>query len=315
MATRESFRSFEFVVGPADAGRRLDQVLAANVPDLSRRRARVLIDLGGVFVDGARTKVAGRALRPGQVVVANVGGALDRATPAVGKAARAEDEATLPRHVIVHRDDDLVVVDKPAGLLTAPTPESDRANLASLLRGELGGEVFVVHRIDLETSGLLAFARTPEANRALAERFRDHDVERVYLAVLLGALGEDQRTVDLPVAGRRAVTHIAVAERLAGSPGATLVRCTLETGRTHQIRLHARHLGHPVLGDRKHGEPSPIDPPRMALHAAVLGFHHPRTGAPLRFERPWPEDLTPWLDALRAREPLVAAQGHDVMTR
>jgi 23S rRNA pseudouridine1911/1915/1917 synthase len=295
---RESFRRFEVVVGPADGGRRLDQFLAANVPDLSRRKARVLLDLGGVFVDGARTKVAGRLLRPGQVVVANVGGALERATPVVGKAARAGDEAALPRHTIVHRDDDLVVIDKPAGLLTAPTPESDRANLASVLRGEPGGEVFVVHRIDLETSGLLVFARTADANRALAERFRDHDVERVYLAVLLGVFGEDQRTVDLPVAGRRAVTHLAVAERL---PGATLVRCTLETGRTHQIRLHARHLGHPVLGDRQHGEPSAIDPPRMALHAAVLGFPHPRTGAPLRFESPWPEDLAPWLERLRRR--------------
>jgi 23S rRNA pseudouridine1911/1915/1917 synthase len=292
-------RKVQIVVGPEDGGRRLDQVLAARVPDLSRRKARVLIDLGGVFVDGARTKVAGRALRPGQVVVAHVGGALERATPQVGAAARAEDEAALPKPTVLYEDRDVVVVDKPAGLLTAPTPESDRANLASMLRASLGGEILVVHRIDLQTSGLLVLARTAEANRVLAERFRVHDVERVYLAVLLGALDGDERTVDLPVAGRRAVTRFAVAERFAGPPAATLVRATLETGRTHQIRLHARHLGHPVMGDARYGEPSPIDPPRTALHAAVLGFRHPRTGEPLRFERPWPDDLAPWLDRLR----------------
>ena len=155
----------------------------------------------------------------------------------------------------------------------------------------------MVHRLDLDTSGLLVFARTELANRALAERFRVHDVERVYLAALRGEMAEEARTVELPIAGRRAVTHLAVVER---RPGVTLSRCTLETGRTHQIRLHARHLGHPVLGDKQHGEPSSIDPPRMALHAAVLGIAHPRTGEALRFECPWPEDLAGWWAALSA---------------
>ncbi|MFT3774474.1 MAG: pseudouridine synthase [Minicystis sp.] len=149
---------------------------------------------------------------------------------------------------------------------------------------------------DLETSGLLIFARTAEANRELAERFRVHDVERLYLAVLRGALAEDRRTVNVPVGGKRAVTHVEVMERFAT---ATLVRCRLETGRTHQIRLHSKHLGHPLLGDRRYGEPSPIDPPRMALHAAVLGIKHPRTGEMLRFERALPADLATWLEGLR----------------
>ena len=297
LMAHESFRRFEVVVGPADGGRRLDQFLAANVPDLSRRKARVLLDLGGVFVDGARTKVAGRLLRPGQVVVANVGGALERATPVVGKAARAEDEAALPRHAVVHLDDDVVVVDKPAGLLTAPTPESDRANLASVLRGELGGEVFVVHRIDLETSGLLVFARTPDANRALAERFRDHDVERVYLAVLLGALA-------------RGSAHGRSARRRP--PRGHAPRRRRAPRRRDARALHARDgedapdpactratSGTRCSATGSTGSPRPIDPPRMALHAAVLGFPHPRTGAPLRFESPWPPDLAPWLDRLR----------------
>jgi 23S rRNA pseudouridine1911/1915/1917 synthase len=200
---------------------------------------------------------------------------------------------------VVHRDDDLVIVDKPAGLLTAPTPESDRSNLQSALARELGRQIYLVHRLDLETSGLLVFALTDEANRALAARFREHDVDRVYLAALAGVLAEDERTVDLPLAGKRAVTHVSVVERFAA---ATLVRCRLETGRTHQIRLHAQHLGHPVLHDARYGAPTSIDPPRMALHATVLGIVHPRTGETLRFESPWPADLAPWLESLRVSD-------------
>ncbi len=111
-------------------------------------------------------------------------------------------------------------------------------------------------------------------------------------------LADDARTVELPIAGRRAVTHVTVVERFAA---ATWVRCRLETGRTHQIRLHAQHLGHPVLGDRRYGTAGapPPEPPRMALHATVLGLQHPASGAALRFESPWPDDLAPWLAALR----------------
>ena len=293
---RDRNQSFRFIVAPADQGRRLDQVLAAHVPELSRRRARVVLDIGGVFVDGARTKVAGRAMRAGQVVVANLGGALERATKELGQAARARDEAALPPFRVVYQDAELVIVDKPGGLLTAPTPESDRNNLARGLQDRLGRPVFVVHRLDLETSGLLCFALTESANRVLAERFREHDIERVYLAVLGGVLADDARTVELPIAGRRAVTRVTVVERFAA---ATWVRCQLETGRTHQIRLHAQHLGHPVLGDRRYGQSSIFDPPRMALHATVLGLRHPESGAELRFESPWPDDLGPWLATLR----------------
>jgi 23S rRNA pseudouridine1911/1915/1917 synthase len=298
--TAERHPPSRFVVAPEDQGRRLDQVLAARISGLSRRRARVALDLGGVFVDGARTKVAGRIVRAGQVIVAHLGGALDRATKQAGAEARARDDAALPPFRIVHQDDDLVIVDKPSGLLTAPTPESDRGNLASALSRVLSRRVSVVHRLDMETSGLLVFALGDESNRVLAERFRTHDVERVYLAVLRGVVSGDAHTVDVPLAGRRAVTHIQVAERF---DGATLVRCRLETGRTHQIRLHAHHLGHPVLGDAKHGVATAIDPPRMALHAMVLGFRHPHTGAALRFESGWPQELAGWLEGLRAGAP------------
>lgn len=275
-------------------------MLAARVPELSRRRARVLLDLGGVFVDGARTKMAGRLMKAGQAVVANVGGALDRATKAVGGEARARDEAALPPFAIVHEDPDLIVVDKPAGLLTAPTPESDRNNLVSLLARSGGARraIFVVHRIDLDTSGLLVFARNDDTNKALSEMFRKHDLVREYLAVAAGAVPETLGLVERPVGGKRAVTHLTVVERFGAR--ATLLRARLETGRTHQIRLHLQAEGHPVLGDATYGRHTDRDPPRMALHATRLAFAHPRTGAALDFQSPWPPDLTPWLDGLRA---------------
>jgi 23S rRNA pseudouridine1911/1915/1917 synthase len=289
-------------VEPDDQGLRLDQLLAARVPGLSRRRARVLIDIGGVFIDGRRVKVASRPARAGEEVVAHLGGALERATKRVGRGAREQDEHRLGAYSVVHEDDDLVVVDKPPGLLTAPTPESDRNNLVSLLARRTGKPepIFVVHRIDLDTSGLVVFAKTAEANRALAERFRTHDLERAYLAVVAGAFPGEVRVIDRPIAGRRAVTHVAVEERLAAQ--ATLLRCRLETGRTHQIRIHARAAGHPVLGDREHGDRaiSPLlRPPRMALHATLLAFVHPRTRAPLSFASPLPADLASWLDSVR----------------
>ena len=227
MAERERFE-----VAADEAGLRLDQVLARRVPGLSRRKARVLIDIGGVFVDRARVKVASRPVRVGQVIEANLGGALERAS-GLGAAARDRDAAALPAYAIVFEDDDVIVVDKPAGLVTAPTPESDRGNLVDLLARRPGaGRVFLVHRIDLPTSGLLVFARTPEANRALGERFVRHDVDRAYRVVVAGRLADDRLTIDRPVGGKRAVTHVEVDERFAD---ATLATARLETGRTHQI--------------------------------------------------------------------------------
>ncbi len=280
----------EYVATDEDAGERLDKVLAARIEGLSRRQARVLIDIGGVFVDGARIKVAGRKVRPGQRIVAHVGGALERATKAVGAAARARDEQALPSHEVVHEDADIIVVFKPAGLLTAPTPESDRNNLAALLGAR------VVHRIDLPTSGLLVFARNPAADRALSEQFRVHSVDREYMAVVRGAVPDEAITLDAPVGGKRAVTHLRVEER-AGDR-ATRLRCRLETGRTHQIRIHCAGYGHPVLGDPRYGERTAYDPPRLALHAAVLGLVHPRTRVAMRFERDWPDDLAAWWRAV-----------------
>jgi 23S rRNA pseudouridine1911/1915/1917 synthase len=277
-----------FVVAVEDAGLRLDQVLAKCVPGLSRRRARVLVDMGAVFVDRARVKVASRPVQKGQVIEAVLGAALD---------GRAAEDGPPPR--IVFEDDDVLVVDKPPGLVTAPTPESDRGNLLELL-SRTRTKVWLVHRIDRETSGLLVFAKTADANRTLGDRFVVHDIERAYVAVVAGLVSDDAGTIDAPIDGRRAVTHFEVTERVGG---ATVLRCRLETGRGHQIRIHLAGRGHPVLGDTKHGAEvarrfTPR-PPRLALHATLLGFAHPRTGEKLCFEAPVPEDLSDWLSRVR----------------
>ncbi len=292
-----TYRRYRFIVREEDQGLRLDQVLAARVPGLSRRKARVLLELGGVFVDGLRVKVAGRAVRAKQAIVANIGGSLLRASKEVGSEARAKDEADLPAFQVVYEDAEIVVVDKPAGLLTAPTPESDRGNLAWLL-GQSRGEIFVVHRLDLGTSGLLVFARTKDANRLLSERVREHDFERVYTAVLEGNVGFEEQRIEAPVDGKRAVTEMRVLERLP--VGASVVQCVLTTGRTHQIRIHAQGIGHPVLGDKHYGQRVAFEPPRMALHATRLGIDHPSSGERMVFESALPEDLSGWLERLRA---------------
>lgn len=278
---------YRFEVLADEAGLRLDQVIPRHVAGLSRRKARAVIDTGGVFVDRARVKVAGRPVKPGQTIELTIGGAVDRGS------GRAPGPA--PR--IVHADEHVIVVDKPAGLVTAPTPESDRGDLLDLV-GRQFGEVYLVHRLDLPTSGLLVFARTREANKQLAEAFRVHDVEREYRAVAIGEV--TAQTIDRPIEGRRAVTHIEPVEPLVG---ATLLAVRLETGRGHQIRIHLAGIGHPVAGDRGHGGElerafSPR-PPRLALHARVLGFAHPGSGERVRFEAELPDELAAWIDRIR----------------
>ncbi|MBM4266555.1 MAG: RluA family pseudouridine synthase [Deltaproteobacteria bacterium] len=289
-----------FEVEKEDEGLRLDQLVARRVPGLSRQRARLVIELGGVFVDRARVKILGRRLQSGARVEVNLGGALERASKRLGAAARARDTESLPPYAIVHEDDSIVVVEKPARLLTAPTPESDRHNLADLLGRRLRRRVWVVHRLDLETSGLLVFAKTGEAGRVLASAFRSHDVEREYLAAVAGEEAPQEGQIEAPVGGRSAVSHVSVLEPLA--EGAWLVRVRLETGRTHQVRIHMRGVDHPVLGDLRYGWRTRSDPPRLALHACRLGFRHPVTGESLSFESPWPADLAAWLDRLRGRD-------------
>ena len=190
-------------------------------------------------------------------------------------------------------DDAVIVVEKPAGLVTAPTPESDRGDLFDQLK-RAHGEVYLVHRLDMPTSGLLVFARTRAANKLLGDAFVRHDIDREYRAVALGTVAA--QTIDRPVGGRRAVTHVTPLEALGGESrelaGSTLLSVRLETGRGHQIRLHLAGLGHPIAGDHQHGGTAERTfipkSPRLALHAAVLGFTHPASGTRIRFEAPLP---------------------------
>jgi RluA family pseudouridine synthase len=278
---------FSFTVAPEDAGIRLDQLLAKRVPGLSRRTARKVLLIGGVFVERARIKIGSKLIQPGRKVEVNMGGALDIVT-----AAEKEEPPTID---IVLEDDELLVADKPGGLATAATRETDRHNLLHYLSLRPSSpNLHLVHRLDLETSGLLVLAKTPNAARLLSEMFRGHDLERTYRVVMLGRL-EQEQTVDHPVEGRPARTTFSPV----GHKGnLTLADARLETGRTHQIRVHAQHIDKPVLGDRRYGQSCEQNPPRLALHARVLGFRHPLTGTPVRLEREWPADLQAWWEAL-----------------
>ncbi len=244
-----------------------------------------------------------------------------RPLPPPPSAAEPED---IPLTVL-YEDADLVVVDKPAGLVVHPAPGHAGGTLVNALLhhfGALPGQDAarpgVVHRLDAHTSGVMVIARTAPAREALMEAFAAHRIERAYLAIATGAPPSsityetlhgrhprDRKRFSTRVTrGKRAVTHVELLERLHG---AALVRCTLETGRTHQIRVHLADHGYALLGDPVYGK-TPKDPRvraaaqalgRQALHAAVLGFTHPTTGAPLRFETPPPADFQRALSALR----------------
>ena len=276
-----------FIATAEDDGLRLDQVIPKHVPQLSRRKTRAVIDAGGVFVDRARTKVASRPVKPGQAIEVNLGAESRTGAP--------------PTPLIVFSDDHLIIANKPAGLVTAPTPESDRGDLLDQLKSQFG-EVYLVHRLDLPTSGVLVFARTRETNKVLGDAFAEHRIDREYRAVAIGDV--TAQTIDKPIDNRRAVTHVEVLEPLAG---ATLLAVKLETGRTHQIRVHLAGLGHPIAGDSQHGgeRSRTFTPraPRLALHAAVLGFVHPATGQQVRWEAPLPDELAAWVTRLRTSMP------------
>lgn len=278
-----------FTVAADDADLRLDQVIAKRLPALSRRKARAVIDEGGVFVDRTRTKVASRTVRAGQVIEVNIGSAVER------------PDAPALTPTVVFSDAHVIVADKPAGLVTAPTPESDRGDMLDQLAKQFG-EIYLVHRIDLPTSGLLVFARTRDANKKLGDAFKVHDVDREYRAVAIGTV--TAQTIDRPVDGKRAVTHVGVIEALAN---ATLISARLETGRQHQIRLHLAGNGTPIAGDTQHGGETSRTfiprAPRLALHAALLGFTHPATGERVVFESALPPELAAWIARLRPTIP------------
>ena len=287
---------------------RLDLALIALHPELSRRRARDVIEKGQVTVAGSTVTEAGLEVDPR----ADIGWDANR------KAVR-RPRLSLP---ILYADESVLVLDKPAGLLSVATaPGLEDEDTAVVRVHEYARHlnprrpyVGVVHRLDRDTSGALAFALTPEARGALRSMFRDHDLDRRYLALVKGVPRADQGRIALPIAeayegGRRriarpgerardAVTHWTVKERL---DGAALLELKLETGRQHQIRLHLGHEGWPIVGDPVYGAGARtgVRATRQMLHAWLLAFDHPLTGKPVRAESPLPEDFRRALAALR----------------
>jgi 23S rRNA pseudouridine1911/1915/1917 synthase len=296
----------EFVVPEAADGARLSKCLAKFVRNLSPRGAALALEMGAVFVERKRIK-NDIPLRAGQHVVVHLGGAFQRAALAEfaghsEPAQRAESSATRsqpklqPAPQLLFEDEHLLAVVKPSGLLSAPTPESDQHNLQSLLAAEGRDPLFVVHRLDLETSGILVLAKSVAANRILSECFRVHDLVRRYDAFTANGYPVDEETLRTPVAGKTALSHVVVKTRYQEVSHLTV---TLMTGRTHQIRLQLLARGFSVLGDRRYGTKTNVDPPRMALHARNLELTHPILGERLYFEAPLPEDLAIWVSTLR----------------
>ncbi|HZZ86248.1 MAG TPA: RluA family pseudouridine synthase [Anaeromyxobacteraceae bacterium] len=288
-------KSLELRATRADDGERLDRFIAAR-GGISRGLARRALEAGGVFLEGKRCKVASRQVWAGQAVTVHL--------EEGGRAA--EPAAPLPPARLLFADADLCAVDKPAGVPAQPTLTTDRGALPELVGALLGAPVTLVHRLDRETSGVTAFARTAEAARALAEAFRAGGPEKTYLALCAKAPMPPEGRVDVPLGpdplrkGMRKVDARgdAAATRyrtLAVGPyGEALVEARPETGRTHQIRVHLAHLGAPLLGDTRYGGPRRVGElraPRVMLHARRLELAHPVTGATLAFEAPVPEDF------------------------
>lgn len=286
----------------------LDRTLRLLLSGESWGKVRRLIETGKVRLDGEVVREATRPTRPGQTIQLSL------------SAPRAT-ENRLPDSALVYVDSQLVVVHKPSGLSTVPYDDQERGTLDELVTrllnrrdGARRGQLGVVHRLDKETSGLLVFSRTLVALRDLKNQFRFHTVRRRYWSIVHGSLasttiesrlvpdrGDGLRgSTDNPRLGQVATTHVRRLEQLRG---ASLVECQLETGRTHQIRIHLSESGHPVLGERVYVrgyEGTVLPAPRVMLHAFELGFEHPVTRAPLRFESVMPEDMTRVLAQLRA---------------
>ncbi|HUK65827.1 MAG TPA: RluA family pseudouridine synthase [Anaeromyxobacteraceae bacterium] len=287
---------------PSDEGERLDRFIALK-GGVSRGLARRVLERGGVFLDGRRCKVASRLVRAGQEVVVNL--------EESGRSVEAP--AALERTRLLFLDEHLVAVDKPAFVAAQPTLTTDRGVLPELVGDLLRSKVTPVHRLDRQTSGVTLLARSPRAMAALTEAFRERTVEKTYLALCAAAPRPAEGRLEAPLgpdptrpgrrrvcaSGEEAVTRYQTLR--TGPSGTSLVLCSPETGRTHQIRAHLAYLGAPLLGDVRYGGPRSVlgvDVPRVMLHARRLCIDHPFTKAPLVFEAPVPDDFLLLLRAL-----------------
>ena len=287
-------------VPPEDAGARADAWLAAHLESLTRSAVQRLLEEGRITCAGAPL-AKNRRLTGGETLTVSL------PDPVPMEA--------LPQNIpldVVYEDGDVIAVNKPKGLVVHPAPGHPDGTLVNALLYHCGGSLSgiggtlrpgIVHRIDRDTSGLIIAAKNDFAHQRLAAQLQDHTLSRVYRCIVTGSLREDAGTVDAPIGrhptdrkkmavvpqGRPAVTHYQV---LARFPGFTYVQCRLETGRTHQIRVHMAHLGHPIWGDTVYGAKKPVPGLQgQCLHAVELRFLHPRTGEPVTLSCPLPPEF------------------------
>ena len=292
------------------AGLRLDAFLSAD-GGLTRSQAARLIEEGRVCVNGRAAAKSAR-LAGGETVTVDI--------------PEVRDTALVPQDIpldVVYEDEDVIVVNKPKGLVVHPAPGHPDGTLVNALLHHcgdnlsgIGGEKRpgIVHRIDRDTSGLIIAAKNDAAHLALSAQLKDHSLSRTYECLVTGSMKQDSGTVDAPIdrapgdrkkmavvpAGRRAVTHWEVIARYSG---VTHLRCRLETGRTHQIRVHMAYIGHPILGDTVYGAKKPVPGlTGQCLHATGLRFVHPRTGQVVELHCPLPEEFTRMLEKLEKRQ-------------
>jgi 23S rRNA pseudouridine1911/1915/1917 synthase len=328
--------SIETVTVAVEEDGRIDRVLAARIPSLSRSRLKTLILDGQVTIQ--RTTDARTILDPSSQVKSG-----DVVRVNLPPAEDAEPQGEAIPLAIVYEDDSLIVIDKPKGLVVHPSAGHATGTLVNALIAHCGDSLSgiggvkrpgIVHRLDKDTTGLLVVAKNDKAHRALSKQFADHGREgplvRGYLAFVWGAPDRPKGTINAPLdrhphnrekrtvreGGREAITHWRLLETFPGrdtKPVASLIACTLETGRTHQIRVHLAHIGHPILGDGTYGTgfktkstllPEPARDAlaalgRQALHAYLLGFEHPDTAEFMEFKSPLPADLAALHVALR----------------
>ena len=290
------------------SGERLDAFLARSVENLSRSAAQKLIEEGAVTRNGKSPKKNDKL---------NIGDIIDYTIP---EPKEVDIQATEMELDIVYEDDDVLVINKPKGLVVHPAAGHQDDTLVNGLLYAMGDDLSgingelrpgIVHRIDKDTSGLLAVAKNDFAHNMLASQLKDHTMHRVYELIVCGTFREDSGTVDAPIGrhpsdrkkmcvtqrnSKNAVTHWEVVARYRGY---THVRCKLETGRTHQIRVHMAHIGHPILGDTVYGHKKPeLGQDSQCLHAGTLCFRHPRDGRPVMVFAPLPEYFQKILDKL-----------------
>ena len=296
-----------FKITDGDAGKRLDKYLVERLPkEFSRAHIQKLVAEGHIILNGAVGRNSHKLL---------IGEIVDVTIPAPVASFMEPEDIPLK---IVYEDKELLVVDKPAGMVVHPAPGNYNGTLVNALLyhckdlSGIGGvaKPGVVHRIDKDTSGLLLVAKTDKAHIALAKQFKDKTIRRVYIAIVKGRVELDTGSVDLPIGrnpkdrlkmaisfedSKDAITTYKVLERFKD---ATMLRLVLGTGRTHQIRVHMLHIGHPIVGDEKYGYKDIIG--RQALHAKTIGFIHPKTGKYMEFSSELPEDMLKLIKDKRA---------------